>query len=555
MRAIPGRDRIEARMIRPRGVVAVLAFIVGGCGGRTMPYGSGETLNGVGGVGSVDSSGGGFGAGEGGLGGFGVGGATFGECSPGEIRPAILLCQQPVFDECIAGGIWLPGTCYQPACREGEVVSLGACRLNGLTPEDFCLNGVWMQRPCVGDSIVRVSVSSNGNEGDDGSLSQIAISSTGEVVAFASESSNLVSEDNNGVSDIFLHYLTRGETIRISVNAQGVEADGASFQPSLDGDGKLVAFSSVAKNLDEPFTSSARQIFLYDADNQSLRLITKGIDGGGANGESYSPVLSADGQFLAFSSLADDLVVGDENTVEDIFLYEITTGRTSRVSENESGVPAEGPSQAPAISGDGRLVAFQSISSNLIALDDNRKVDIFVKDISTARVFSPSLLGPETQREHDSLYPSISTDGTRVAFVSCGTAAPVEEARCGVFMYDAFSGSTSRVSENAYGEPGNGDSYAPSLSQSGDRLVFASEASNFGGGDANQNVAVYLSTFPSGTPLRIGDASTTQNGVSLGPVISRDGRYVAFWSSSTTLIPGDNNEASDIFITQIQSSQ
>ncbi len=231
----------------------------------------------------------------------------------------------------------------------------------------------------------RVSRHSLGNEGDLRS-DTASISADGRFVAFASLATNLVSGDTNTFFDVFVHdrlASTTGRTSRVSRHSLGNEGNNHSQEPSISADGRFVAFESTATNLVSGDANTSRDVFVHDrlADTTGrTTLVSRHSLGPYGNHNSSQTSISGDGRFVAFASLADNLVSGDTNTAQDVFVHDrlaSTTGRTTRVSRHTLGNQAVGPSDGPSISGDGRFVAFASSAQNLVSGDSGND-DVFV---------------------------------------------------------------------------------------------------------------------------------------------------------------------------------
>ncbi len=208
-------------------------------------------------------------------------------------------------------------------------------------------------------------------------------SADGRYVAFASFASNLVPGDTNSLTDVFVHDRQTGKTTRASVDSAGGEANGISILPAISADGRFVTFTSFASNLVPGDTNSLTDVFVHDRQTGKTTKVSVDSAGGEANGISFNHVISADGRFVAFTSLASNLVPGDHNGLRDIFVHDRQTGETTRVSVDSAGGEANGSSMFPAISADGRFVAFTSFAFNLVAGDHNGLRDVFVQDRQT----------------------------------------------------------------------------------------------------------------------------------------------------------------------------
>jgi Tol biopolymer transport system component len=238
--------------------------------------------------------------------------------------------------------------------------------------------------------VTRVSISSDGAQGD-GFSGFPSISQDGRYVAFSSSANNLVPDDTNGFQDIFVHDRLTGRTVRASTASDGTQGNEGSFLASLSGNGRYVAFVSLANNLVQGDTNGLQDVFVHDCQTGRTTRISVTSQGGQAAGPSDTPAMSANGRYAAFRSLARNLVPNDTNGVQDIFVHDLETGRTTRVSVASDGTQANGPSGFHAISADGRYVAFESLAGNLTAGDTNGCWDIFVHDCQTGHTTRASV--------------------------------------------------------------------------------------------------------------------------------------------------------------------
>ena len=240
----------------------------------------------------------------------------------------------------------------------------------------------------------RVSLGPGGAQGDSSS-SKSALSADGRFVAFTSNARNLVPGDTNDTQDVFVRNRQTGMTRRVSLGPGGGQGNGSSGGSALSADGRFVAFQSDASNLVPGDTNGAADVFVRDRQTGTTRRVSLGPGGAQAGGDNCcSPVaLSADGRFIAFESKAANLVPGDTNLAADVFVRDRQTGMTRRVSPGPGGGQGDGSSAQPALSADGRFVAFYSEAANLVPGDTNGAADVFVRDrqIGTTRRVS---LGP-----------------------------------------------------------------------------------------------------------------------------------------------------------------
>src|SRR5919202_965372 len=228
-------------------------------------------------------------------------------------------------------------------------------------------------------TITPVSVDSAGNLGNSGSYNP-SISADGRFVAFTSLASNIVPGDTNNTYDIFVRDRLTNTTTRVSGDSAGNQGNNDSNSPSISADGRFVAFTSLASNIVPGDTNNTGDIFVRDTLTNTTTLVSVDSAGNQGDSQSYNPSFSADGRFVAFNSLASNLVPGD-NYSFDIFVRDRITNTTTRVSVDSAGNHQRNSSSgSPSISADGRFVAFYSTSSNLVPGDTNNTDDIFVVD-------------------------------------------------------------------------------------------------------------------------------------------------------------------------------
>jgi Tol biopolymer transport system component len=276
-------------------------------------------------------------------------------------------------------------------------------------------------RDMIAGTTVRVSVGTGGQEGDAAS-SGASLSGDGRFVVFESSASTLVTGDANKQMDVFLRDLQLGATERISVSSSGSDADGASQTASVSDDGHYVAFASTATNLSASAdTNHAWDVYVRDRTNGTTSRASVSSTGNEGDGHSFAPALSADGRFVAFQSDATNLVPNDTNQCSDVFVRDLVAGVTTRVSVGVSGAQANGGSIQPSISGDGRFIAFVSTASNLVVSDTNGVPDVFVYDQQTGTVARASVGPLAVQAERASARAVISRDGRFIAFPSDST--------------------------------------------------------------------------------------------------------------------------------------
>lgn len=229
-------------------------------------------------------------------------------------------------------------------------------------------------------SITRASVSSAREQGATDSI-DAWISADGACVVFASAADNLVPGDGNGQFDVFVRVLGAGTTEAASVSSAGAFGDGPCAYASSSSDGRYVAFSSLASNLVAQDTNSANDVFIRDRLLGTLARASLGTGGVEGDSGSSNPFLSWDGRFLAFRSYATNFAAQDLNSAPDVFWRDLELGLTRRVSVSTHDAEADGFNQAFALSADGRICAFHSFAPNLVSFDANLAGDVFVRDV------------------------------------------------------------------------------------------------------------------------------------------------------------------------------
>ncbi len=428
--------------------------------------------------------------------------------------------------------------------EDGAQVAFASVATNLIAGDTAGVQDVFVRdRDSDGDGILdeaggvatrRLSVATDGTEGNGDSHSP-SISADGRYVVFSSKASNLVA-DTNAVQDIFVRdrdtdadgiFDEAGDvsTTRVSLGVNG-EANAVSFNPMVSGNGRYVAFASASFNLlATDANDGAPDIFVRDLVSSATIVVSIASDGTQANAPSLGCAISGSGRHIAFVSGATNLVA-DDTGYSDVFVHDRDSDgdsnfdqfgmvSTVRVSSLSTGLQANGSSDMPAISEDGRFVFFFSGASDLVGSDTNGVGDIFVHDRDT------------------------DADGT---FDESGFVA------------------TRRVSVASDGTQANGSSFYYVVSADGRYVVFASLASNLVAGDTNGVSDIFLrdrDVSNDGTFDTAGDVSTVRvstdgatqgNGASDKPAISGDGRWLGYSSAATNLIAGDTNGTTDIFV-------
>ncbi|MFN0242766.1 MAG: TolB family protein [Planctomycetota bacterium] len=407
--------------------------------------------------------------------------------------------------------------------------------------------------------VSQLSVSSQGSLG--GADSQAAwISTSGRFVAFESAADNLVQSDFNGSLDVFVRDRFSGTIERVSLAPNGAETNGDSRAPSISDDGRYVVFESVATNLVAGDANQKSDVFVRDRTSGETRCISTTPVGAPANGWSYRASIAAGGGHVAFVSRATNLVSPDANgTGADVYVRALgtpDTGACERVSVDSTGASGNFPSERAAISGDGRFVAFASAATNLVEGSPRAGPSrIYVRDraAGTTVLVSTSTSGEFPNGSCE--MPAISRDGNVVAFHSSASDLVESDSNetLDVFVRDVARARTELVSVASTGAQANDVSSHPSLSPDGTQVAFASYATNLGAGaDTNGVEDVFLHDRTGGSTRRVSGTSAGQLGnarstLGTGNRVA-EGAVVAFDSLAANLVGAASDTRWDVFV-------
>ncbi|MBL8863824.1 MAG: PD40 domain-containing protein [Planctomycetes bacterium] len=342
-------------------------------------------------------------------------------------------------------------------------------------------------------------------------------------------------------------------TERASLNWLAFEASGDSDQVSLSADGRYVAFRSLAADLVPDDTNGVADVFVRDRWTGAVERISVSTLGLQAADESGEPHISADGRYVAFTSEANNLVTDvPPGTSKDVFLRDRLLRTTRIVTVASTGLASNGDCHKPRVSNDGRYVSFEGSATNLIPGVVGTNYQVFRRDMqgSTALV-SVNLAG--TPGVGFSWNGAISGDGRYVAFVSSVSNLVTGDTngQTDCFWRDLQTGLTRRVSVSSAGQQGTGATFTgSSMSRNGRWVAFASSSPNLAPGEFAAGYDIFLHDTQTSETHRITFSSTgvPANQNSYDPAVSDDGRYVAFQSFSTNLDPLDTDLDSDVFL-------
>ncbi len=354
----------------------------------------------------------------------------------------------------------------------------------------------------------------------DGSAGSPSISYDGSRVAYSSDADNLIRSDSNGTrTDPFVRDFTTGTTEPADPIRGGVAFYGGRLRRGpggdLSGDGSHVVFASRSSDLGG--NGSGYRIWVHDLETDTTTVACKSGDEALEN-----PVISADGRRVAFDTLATNLAGSDTNQQADVYWCDLETHELQRVSAPiTDGVNSSGNSLDPAISADGRFVAFSSDAGGLVPGDGTR-AGIYVKDMDTGTTRVVDAVPGSTTSNGEGLHPAISADGRYVAFDSDATDLPGGDLNgrvVDVFRADTVTGTIDLVSE-----PGAAtDSTAASISADGNVVAFSS----------NGQVLTHNMVTSALAPISTLSDGSALPGPSFAPALSSDGRFAAFDSGAS----------------------
>lgn len=410
----------------------------------------------------------------------------------------------------------------------------------------------------MGPAVIRISVATSGAEANGASF-DASISSSGEFAVFASEAFNLSANDQNSFTDVFMRDIEGSVTSLVSANHSGLAGNAASFGARISADGNRVAFLSYATDLVTGDQNGRIDIFVRDLPSNTMSLVSVATSGEQGSAESRfvdaRPALSADGRFVAFSSLSGRLVSSDTNDLEDIFVRDTLLGTTVRASVGADGIQSDGASWYPSLSADGRYLVFATVATNLAGADARNSLPkVILRDLHTGTTSLVARSASGAAANGPSFEPNISPNGRLVTFVS--SASNLADDIAGmtllhVYVRDLGTGTTQIASKGAAGEPANGSSRRPTISSDGRLVSYASAATNLDSRpDLNDASDVFMAQVSLGRSQRVSSGPTGLLGLdsSALPQIATHANAIVFQSQAMDLVAGDLNFVRDVFV-------
>jgi len=394
--------------------------------------------------------------------------------------------------------------------------------------------------------------------GGNGDSCGAVVSANGRFVVFSSAANNLVSEnDSQFYMNVYLRDRASNTTTLVSVGLNGTSGgNGDSLYGQVSTNGQFVLFESQTGNLVAGVTNWFGDILVRDLQAGITTAASVASNGGQANGRSYDSVMTSDGRYVAFASMASNLVSGDNNGIPDVFVRDMVSGTTTLASVGATGLPGNTTMATPQITPDGNYVAFYSSATGMVA-GASVNGEVYVRDLNggtttwasvDAAAIMQSAFG-ETVSNVSSYYPRLSDDGELVAFKSTGTNVIGLTA---IFVYDQVLDLTTLVTTNAIGSlPDDENRYGPEITPTGRFVAYASQEPP--GGGTNSSVYVWDSLADTNILVSTDGTGVPTNTISDTPVMSRNGRYVVFRSNATTLVTNAVSAGFHFYLRDLQA--
>lgn len=402
-----------------------------------------------------------------------------------------------------------------------------------------------------------ISISNNGLQGNQGSFDAV-MSADGRFIAFSSDANNLVTGDTNGFRDVFVKDRFLNITERVSISTSGQEGDHNSQEPDISADGRYVIFTSFASNLIGGGVNSGQpQLYVRDRLLGTTELLSISPDGNPGDGWTQSGSINADGRFVVFISSSTNLMASATEGQYEVFVRDLVLNVSERVSISNDGSISGGCGWPPSISGNGRFVAFVSWAP-LDGVDD-LWADLFVYDCQLKTISKIAHQFHWDEGMSQIYQTSLSADGRYLAFVNrpfiIYGAPDFDDPNYwhyyneNIFLLDRVSGNIKKVSVSSSGVWGNYGSSEPYISADGRYLVFKSFASNLVVGDDNNAPDIFLCDLQSGTIQRVVESPLDYVGDSqFNPSLSPLGNYLLFNTDADDIVSGDSNWSTDVFL-------
>ena len=389
----------------------------------------------------------------------------------------------------IPGEVILGNSTAPSISNDGQVVAFSS-NAGKLVGDNEIIQHIYVNNLSTHE-ISRASIGNDGQNANSISYSP-KVSGNGKQVVFYSLADNLVTDDNNGESDVFIRDLETGSTKLVSTSASGVQANGRSTEGVVSENGRYVAFSSLATNLVSTPTVGKSNVYVKDMQTGVIQIVSVNNHGQAGDAESFEPAISASGRYIAFSSLANNLDSSSANNQYDIFVHDRELNKTTRVSINNSGQISNNHSGQVSISDDGQVIAFASLANNLVSVDDNLLIDVFVKDLVNNSIIKIS--PPSGESNGPNFSPKVSGNGRFVSFYSSATNLIIDDTnnKDDLYLFDRYFDSIELVSLSASGEQIDNNIDRVSALNFNGRVAAFSTASAIYPADSNKQMDIFL---------------------------------------------------------------
>jgi len=394
----------------------------------------------------------------------------------------------------------------------------------------------------------------------NGASSPASFAADGRLVLFQSDATNLAPADVNQASDVFVHDRSTGVTSLVSQSIAGVPGNAASFSATITPDGRFVAFASSSSDLVlNDANGQMSDMFVRDRLLGTTELVSLSTSGEQGDGDSGWGAISADARYVAFLSRATNLVAGSPYGTSEVYLRDRATGTTTLVSVSSSGEAANGDCWDVAISADGRIVSFSSVAANLVPGDTNDVNDVFVRNVATGSTRCVSINAAGVPGNAWCYNGALSADGRFASFAGYATdlIPGGTNGQCQEFVRDLLTDSTEIVSVDSSGAQGNDYSWPGNITADGRFVSFGSMATNLAPGDAANWEDSFVHDRVTGQTFLAGLTSTDQpcQFGSYGGRISPDGRYVAFSGQGADIVPGGTHGSVLLFVRDLEGCE
>ena len=409
------------------------------------------------------------------------------------------------------GGLEADQNCQPPVCSaDGRFIAFATHASNLVANDTNDADDVFLLDRQSG-GLTRITLGALGGE-----LAQPSntprMSADASVIAFSSWD-DPVPGGMPGAPDLFAWNRASGTTVLVSVGLGGAAPSGPTVYSSVSADGRFIAFESNASNLVANDTNNSTDVFVRDLQNSTTERVSLTSSGQQASTYSRDAAISGDGRFVAFSSNAG-LVTQDTNSVIDVYVRDRTLGTLTWISKGVSAAQPNGNSQPSAISADGNWIGFTSAATNLVPNDTNARIDAFLYSRATSQLQRINLGVADTQANWDVSLNSLSADGRFAGlWTFASNAAPLDaNGVADGFVYDRVSGVATLVSRSTDDAPGDGNSTDVDISDDGRVAVFLSRATNLVSDDTNDLVDIFVRERSGSTPTIYCTAQTNSNG-------------------------------------------